>query len=472
MFRFVILFGHCYGREVLTLLLLLNGCGSGPEPGSEPEPVSSPSVLLVILDTVRGDAVSAEVTPVLSRLAGLGVMYNDAHTSGTWSWPSHASMFLGVAPWEHGAHFDPNGVQVAGGDPTTVSLPRSDIPTLAERFGDAGYQTVLATANPWLKDGLGLSRGYEVIRYSAKDADVISHVRAGLQASGSRPLFLTVNLMTAHAPFSVETDCPWLAPHRATIDGPELAPYRGPAGLTMTRGPTFHDIGAFAYARGELSLSEEALSAFRAAYRCDVRRADARLGEVLQLWAQGNRGGIIAVTSDHGELLGEHRQWEHGRGVWPELSHVPLVIAAPGALKAGSVVTEPVLLHGLYGSLLSLAGLAKPADKPLESGPRRIKAWSDTMWATHVGGRFAHDATAYVEGGWARVAWGDEEYFFNATVDPYFRSPVPAPPSASALRSAASTAFVDAIPQGGAPVMDEETQRMMEELGYLAPHKD
>lgn len=432
-----------------------------------------PNVLLVILDTLRADAVSPQDTPVLTRLSEIGVTYEGAHTSGTWSWPSHASMFLGMPPWEHGAHFDREGVQWNTLDPITISMPRTDTTTLAERFSAAGYMTVMVTANPWLREGVGLDRGFDSVLFDKDDNVVVNHVRAGLVSDSEQPLFLTVNLMSAHSPFSTDDSCEFTAQQRAWLDSDELAPYRTEGELNIVRGSSIHDFGVFAYARGELPLSELSISTFAAAYRCSVGKADARLAEVLSAWAATGRDGVIAVTSDHGELLGEHGRWEHGRDVWPELSHVPLVIAAPGMIPAGQRIEGEVLLHGIYGELLHLAGLASPEDARLVPGqPRRVKAWSDRMWAEHVGGRFEHDATLYAEGGTARLAWGEEESFFDLQVDPGLVAPISPPAEAEALRATAVNAFPETDAPSVAPNLTSETQRALEELGYLEPQPE
>ncbi len=56
------------------------------------------------------------------------------------------------------------------------------------------------------------------------------------------------------------------------------------------------------------------------------------------------------LTSDHGEAFGEHGMMRHGREVWEELVHVPLLIYLPGApphhvgLRRSAVDLVPTLL--------------------------------------------------------------------------------------------------------------------------------
>ena len=111
-----------------------------------------PNVLLVVLDTVRADRLSAygherATSPRLTELASRGVLFRDVTAPDNWTWPTHASIFTGQPPWVHGAHFgeDDGAVQFSWGPAATAM--REDLPTLAERFARAGYRTGFLTAN-------------------------------------------------------------------------------------------------------------------------------------------------------------------------------------------------------------------------------------------------------------------------------------------------------------------------------------
>jgi arylsulfatase A-like enzyme len=90
------------------------------------------TVFVLVLDTVRADHLSVygygrETTPELDRL----VQSRDnagrlprAFANGTWTVPSHASLFTGRLPSEHGAHFALDG-SVRFGFGLTDGCPRS-----------------------------------------------------------------------------------------------------------------------------------------------------------------------------------------------------------------------------------------------------------------------------------------------------------------------------------------------------------
>ena len=72
-------------------------------------PLRRPDVMLVVLDTVRADRLSAyghdrPTSLQLEAIAAAGVRFVDVTAPAPWTWPSHASLFTGLHPWEHGGH--------------------------------------------------------------------------------------------------------------------------------------------------------------------------------------------------------------------------------------------------------------------------------------------------------------------------------------------------------------------------------
>jgi arylsulfatase A-like enzyme len=66
------------------------------------------NVLLLVVDSLRlrslfGDGGAR--TPFLARLGEEAVYFRRGYATECWTLPSHASMFTGLLPSEHGAHF-------------------------------------------------------------------------------------------------------------------------------------------------------------------------------------------------------------------------------------------------------------------------------------------------------------------------------------------------------------------------------
>jgi len=71
---------------------------------------------------------------------------------------------------------------------------------------------------------------------------------------------------------------------------------------------------------------------------------------------------VVAVVSDHGDQFYEHGSVGHGDTVYQELTHVPMIIRAPGLFPKGMVVDSDVEMMDMAPTLLELAG-AKPEPK-------------------------------------------------------------------------------------------------------------
>lgn len=99
-----------------------------------------PNVVLVVLDTTRRDHLGCYghpggLTPELDRIAGEGVVYEQAISPSSWTIPSHASIFTGLFPLTHGCW---NGERIYLEDEHV---------TLAERLGDLGFHSAAFVSN-------------------------------------------------------------------------------------------------------------------------------------------------------------------------------------------------------------------------------------------------------------------------------------------------------------------------------------
>jgi hypothetical protein len=125
---------------------------------------SRPNFLLIVLDTVRADHLDLfgyqrPTMPNLKRFAlEEAQLVTRTFTPGSWTLPSHASMFTGMYPSAHGAHYP----FVADADPDFLGYPLPEnLTTLAEFVGTAGYQTAGIVANFGMLSRFGLSRGFQ-----------------------------------------------------------------------------------------------------------------------------------------------------------------------------------------------------------------------------------------------------------------------------------------------------------------------
>ncbi len=89
---------------------------------------------------------------------------------------------------------------------------------------------------------------------------------------------------------------------------------------------------------------------------------------------------LIVVTSDHGELFGEHNQFVHEH-VYEGAARVPLLIKFPKGQHGGKRIRDMVQLIDLMPTILDVAGVDAPASDgqsllPLINGEGHSAPWA------------------------------------------------------------------------------------------------
>ncbi|MHC4846008.1 MAG: sulfatase-like hydrolase/transferase [Planctomycetota bacterium] len=284
----------------LLALLLGAACGGGDE---------RPSVLFVTIDTLRADAVSAwgvetDTTPVLDGLAASGVRFAHASSVAPITLPTHATIFTGARPADHGLTV--NGVMV----------PRLPVKPLAQRLAEQGYATGAFVSSTVLDHRFGLGAGF-----AHYDDDLVEP--GGPTVPTERRGDRTVDRALAWDGWDAEPFFAWVHlfdPH---------APYAAPGGRAGTD---------------------------RAAYLDEVRFADAQLGRLLEGVREARDGPVlVVVVSDHGEGLGEHGEETHSLLLHETTMHVPWVMAW---LDADAPRDRPALAASVRDDAVSVMDVA------------------------------------------------------------------------------------------------------------------
>ena len=329
------------------LLAGVSGCGGDNR---------QPNIVVVVLDTVRDDHTAPGgsrrgLTPTLDDFAADATVFSNAWATAPWTPPSHASMFTGMLPTEHGC---------------THQYPRLDpaLPTLAELLSRAGYQTAAFYSNPWLSDRTtDICRGFAVRREAPPRGGVRGdrgswkgdqggratnfQAREWLQERDrGRPFFLFVNFLESHDPYD-----PAPAVRRQLLPGVDPADAVDSAWILE-------------YQAGLHPPDTVAWNRVRGLYAGDVATTDALLLSLLNNLREAGVGEntVVIITSDHGENLGDHDLVSHQFSVHESLLAVPLVVSAPGRLAAGRR-DDPVLLSDLFATLLECAGVADAPER-------------------------------------------------------------------------------------------------------------
>ena len=420
-----------------------------------------PNLLLIVWDTVRADHLASYgygrvTTPTLDAYAREeATLYQSARSTSPYTLSSHASLFTGLYPSEHGA--------TVGG---TESLPlRGDVTTLAERLGGAGFRTGAIFANVgYLNRKLGFHRGFEHFddRFGTKargfralvqmagrrprlgdsyrDAERITDLAlAWLGRDDERPFFLALNYMDAHTP---------LSPPEEFVD-------------TFRGGRPWH--------------SMERYERLHAHYDAELLFLDAQLRRLLE-WLRGaglHDRTLVVLTSDHGEAFGERDYEGHCWFLYEEQLRVPLIVKPPGG-RSRAVVPEPITGADVHDLVLRELGLEPPVAPERPAGlVAEWYPWTLSAKNRRMAERLQRDLTTH-QVSWTRgplktIVYSDGSVeVFDLDRDPLEQNPLDltAEDAARAIEEARAWWEQHPAPATTLDELDEEFRRALLELGY------
>jgi arylsulfatase A-like enzyme/tetratricopeptide (TPR) repeat protein len=299
----------------IATLTLVNGC-------AESAGDRAPNLLLITIDTVRADRLgcygSADAaTPNLDRIAGEGALFEKAIAVAPITLPSHVSLFTGQYPPRHGVRLN--------GD---FRLPGAGT-TLAEHLATEGYTTAAVVAAYVLSADFGIAQGFETYDEPREDREITPQGDA-LQ-----------HYAIVERPASEVTDAAL-----ELLDGRLETPFF----LWLH----YYD------PHGDYTPPEPFASRFAdSPYDGEIAYVDAQLGRLFDALRASGRldRTLVAITSDHGECLGEHGENTHGLFVYDAALRVPLLLRFPARVPAGTRSDHLVAGVDLAPTLLELLGL-------------------------------------------------------------------------------------------------------------------
>ncbi len=470
----------CAGALLLSGLILPGLGGAARRPtdilprAARPGSPIKPHVLLIVLDTVRADHLTLygyarETTPRFTEFldARPGTeIFPSFYANSSWTVPSHASLFTGLPPSEHGAHFTPGN---------QFNFGIGDHRTLAEAMQDVGYYTIGVFANPWLEVVSGMRRGFEVYGqpwvatrlprfgeaarrqlvpgwypgvYDALTGDlVLGKIEEELGACGSDPCFAFANLLDAHSHYVADT-----------CRG-EFANW-GP--LTRVRLLSIQD-------------PPERNAELMDRYDEEICEIDRMLtGTLERLAAAGILDDTwVFITSDHGEAFGEHGSVEHGTSVYNEQVWIPLIVMPP---VGRSIVAErhPASLVDLAATVAAIGGaeplgvgrdLRVPADGQTSAA---IEFYGDPTKIETRNPRAGDPARSVVLGNLKLVDQSGRLELFDIEADPQETTDLASarPADLDRLRALLPDLARSDEPGSGTQELSPEVVEQLKQLGY------
>jgi arylsulfatase A-like enzyme len=284
------------------------------------------NVVVYVSDALRTDHVGCYGarfidTRTIDELAASGARFDQAISAAPWTCPSMTSMVTGLYPHHHGhLHWDAEVSEIGE--------------TLFTRAAAHGYRV-----GSFVFDEGYLFKGFpdaNVVGTSEK----LDGAMAWIRENQAGPFLLFVHSWATHMPYDVlhAERREWRAAKREVIEGIQ-------------------------------SDRASALEALREAYRQAVEHQSevllaSFLGELDDLGLRERTA--FAFLSDHGESWGERFADKsdvegvyhmHGARLDEEIVQVPLILSAPGAIEAATVVHSQVRSVDLTPTLLDLTGI-------------------------------------------------------------------------------------------------------------------
>ena len=403
-----------------------------PAGGADLSTTPDRNILLVTIDTLRGDALGCDGgparTPNIDALAAAGVRFSFAHAHTVVTLPSHASILTGTYPFQHGLR-ENSGFHLMPGTPTLAVLLKAQ-----------GFVTAAFVGAFPLDARFGLTPGFDV--YDGRFDDL----SGGGFVISERPATAVVSPAIAWIRAQRGRWFTWVhlyEPH---------APYRPPPPFDQeyTDRPYFGEVAA----------------------------ADAALGPLFDAVRAASRPTLVILTGDHGEALGDHGETTHGLFAYESTLHVPLIISELARSKGApynrpETSDAPARHIDILPTVLDALQITAPAGLPGHSLRRSVDRRGGAERPSYF-----EAMSPMLDYGWAPltgVLAGREKYIdlpltelYNLAADPAEQMNLSASAPERQRALAARLAAFNAVLPAASAAADPEVARRLQSLGYVS----
>lgn len=315
-----------------------------------------PNVIFILADTLRAKEVFENLNKLkfFKRIASEGITYRKAIAPSTWTLPSHASIFTGLLPLEHGVNFIHNKLK-----PSLTSLPVI--------FLKSGYSTACFTNNYLIDNFYGFGYGFEKVfrilktpeeRLPFKGIGFYQTAKIDLKNFSLKKTINTIFYYNSNYFGILQKDKGlnetitkmqhWISRHKNPFfifaNLMETHEMYLPLSYHNLMTTMFHPIEFIRYllevrikhftSRNlieNVNISDMSAKFLRRLYVSEIRHLDKGLNILYDFLEDKNilDNTIIVITSDHGQELYEHKALGHPMRFYNTILHVPLFIRVP-----------------------------------------------------------------------------------------------------------------------------------------------
>ena len=276
-------------------------------------PKPQPNIVLITIDTLRADHLgsyghSRPSSPSIDQLAESGLLFERAISPAPWTLASVASLHTSLYPPEHGAVS------------ATTPLP-DELTTLAEALQGVGYDTMAFVTHTFVGRRYGLAQGFRAFdeslalgHYAVTSEKLTALALRYLRRLEREPFFLWVH---------------YFDPHYSYVRHPQFGFVDAPPELALD-GLSYQElIAAQPLLADDATPDPFTVEMVKAIYDEEIAFTDAAIGSLLEGIdnLDIDRSTVTVLTADHGEYFMERGRFGHGKDVYDELVHVPLIIS-------------------------------------------------------------------------------------------------------------------------------------------------
>ncbi len=361
------------------------------------------SIILLMLDTARAsDVYGNGRLSTIGSMTNSGTSYINTVAPGTWTAPTHAALFMNTkvsSIKQVSQDFFTEGSKKI--DPWMVKTKFLDSTsnTIAAKLSSYGYYSVLFSNNPFLTSYTNLATGFDKVydiwkhsnsKYNQRTVDRVSFIFEGGARTRKRLYKMSYAVSKVIPKRLLDSIYVRLRLRLdkgvANADGThKLDRGANDTNMMMAKylkynynyAPQFIFVNyieahenypvndgiiqdKWLYLSGIEEMSEEITKTLHSAYSRRIEYLDKKIGETIRTLKGSGLldSATVIVTSDHGQLFGEHGLLYHAMPPYEGVAKVPLIAVNyenGKMVKEKEVVEKPVSLLSLHKSILDLA---------------------------------------------------------------------------------------------------------------------
>lgn len=333
-------------KRSLFLLLVLAAAGTFCFFNLHARP-TPPNVVLITIDALRADHLGCygykrDTSPNIDALAREGALFPQAIAQSSHTPPSMGTIATSTYPPTNQLHVWGNSL-------------KPDIPTLAEVLKAHGYKTVFADGNGNFRKGLrGLEKGFDIFYDQGVTASVLTQTALELVGrNGPKPFFLWIHYMDVHD-YNPPKEFESFFINDQFYDRQKKLPIVG-------NHPGTYGFNGISECMAEKRGRNDNPDYYVALYDGALRYVDGQIRSLLHSLKRTDRGMMVIVTSDHGEMFGEHGYYfHHGWFLYEPLIRVPLILRYAHVIPMKRVASQISAGLDVFPTILDILGIKKP----------------------------------------------------------------------------------------------------------------